>query len=55
MDTYERLQRDDLMQGSVVMAWFVYNAATRDGMLPRKPMPKPEPPKAEEKKAEQPH
>ena len=55
MDTYERLQRDDLMQGSVVMAWFVYNAATRDGMLPRKPMPKPEPAKAEEKKAEQPH
>jgi hypothetical protein len=55
MDTYERLQRDDLMQGSVVMAWFVYNAAMRDGMLPRKPMPKPEPVKAEEKKAEQPH
>jgi len=55
MDTYERLQRDDLMQGSVVMAWFVYNAAMRDGMLPRKPMPKPEPVKAEDKKAEQPH
>ena len=30
MDVYERLQRDDLMQGSVVMAWFVYNAAMRD-------------------------
>jgi carboxypeptidase Q len=53
MDVYERLQRDDLMQGSVVMAWFVYNAAMRDQMLPRKPMPKPEPPKTEEKKLEE--
>jgi hypothetical protein len=53
MDVYERLQRDDLMQGSVVMAWFVYNAAMRDQMLPRKPMPKPEPPKPEEKKLEE--
>jgi carboxypeptidase Q len=53
MDVYERLQRDDLMQGSVVMAWFVYNAAMRDQMLPRKPMPKPEPPRPEEKKLEE--
>jgi carboxypeptidase Q len=42
MDVYERLQRADLMQASVVMAWFVYNAATRDAMMPRKPMPKGE-------------
>ena len=40
MDVYERLQREDLMQASVVMACFVYDAATRDGMIPRKPMPK---------------
>ena len=40
MDVYERLQREDLMQASVVMACFVYGAATRDGMIPRKPMPK---------------
>ncbi len=38
MDVYERLQRDDLMQQAVVMAWFVYNAAVRDQMLPRKPL-----------------
>ena len=43
MDVYERLQREDLMQASVVMAWFVYNAATRDAMIPRKPMPKESP------------
>ncbi|MEO8430703.1 MAG: M20/M25/M40 family metallo-hydrolase [Acidobacteriota bacterium] len=40
-DVYERLQRDDLMQASVVIASFVYDAAMRDALLPRKPMPKP--------------
>ena len=48
MDVYDRLQREDLMQASVVMAWFVYNAATRDAMTPRKPMPKGEPRRSEE-------
>lgn len=43
MDVYERLQREDLMQASVVMACFVYDAAMRDGMIPRKPLPKDEP------------
>ncbi len=38
MDVYERIQREDLMQQAVVMAWFVYNAAMRDQMLPRKPL-----------------
>jgi carboxypeptidase Q len=42
MDTYERVQKGDLMQAAAVMASFVYNAATRPEMLPRKPMPKPE-------------
>jgi carboxypeptidase Q len=46
MDVYERLQREDLMQASVVIATFVYEAAMRDGMMPRKPMPKDEPPAA---------
>ena len=46
MDVYERLQRPDLMQASVVIACFVYDAAMRDAMLPRKPMPK-EPPRKE--------
>jgi Zn-dependent M28 family amino/carboxypeptidase len=39
-DTYERLQRDDLMQASVVMATFVWEAANRPEMLPRKPLTK---------------
>ncbi len=43
MDVYERIQREDIMQQAVVMAWFVYNAAMRDQMLPRKPLPKEEP------------
>jgi carboxypeptidase Q len=37
-DVYERLQRDDLMQASVVLATFVWEAAIRDERLPRKPM-----------------
>jgi hypothetical protein len=40
MDVYERLQKDDLMQASAILASFVYHAATRAEMLPRKPMPK---------------
>jgi carboxypeptidase Q len=40
MDLYERLQKSDLMQAAVVMSCFVYDAAMRDGMLPRKPLPK---------------
>ena len=42
MDTYERLQADDLAQAAVVEAIFVYNTAMRDQMLPRKPLPHPE-------------
>lgn len=52
MDVYERLQREDLMQASVVIATFVYEAAMRDGMMPRKPMPKDEPPKKEQSPTE---
>jgi hypothetical protein len=49
MDTVEHVKRDDAMQASVVMAWFVYNAAMRDQVLPRKPLPAEEP--AEKKPA----
>ena len=42
LDTYERLSEPDLKQAAVIMAVFVYNAAQRDAMLPRKPMPHPE-------------
>jgi len=44
LDTYDHLQRDDLMQASVVMASFLYNAAMRPEPLPRKPMPREAPP-----------
>ena len=49
MDTYERLQPEDLAQAAVVEAIFVYNTAMRDQMLPRKPPPHPE--MEEQKKA----
>jgi len=42
MDTYERLQPEDLAQAALVEATFVYNAAMREQMLPRKPLPHPE-------------
>jgi hypothetical protein len=46
-DVYERLQPADLKQIATVEAIFVYNAAQRDQMLPRKPLPQPD---REEKK-----
>jgi carboxypeptidase Q len=51
MDTYDRLQKGDLMQASAIIASLVYDAATRPEMLPRKPLPKPQP-RREEKKEE---
>ncbi|HEY6220441.1 MAG TPA: M20/M25/M40 family metallo-hydrolase [Gemmatimonadaceae bacterium] len=38
MDLYERLMPHDMMQNAVIVAAFVYTAANRDGMLPRKPV-----------------
>jgi Zn-dependent M28 family amino/carboxypeptidase len=49
MDVYDRLQPDDLKQAAVIVADFVYNAATRDEMLPRKPIEKPLPKETENK------
>jgi carboxypeptidase Q len=43
MDVYDRVQRADMSQMAAIVASFVYNAATRDEMLPRKPLPKPQP------------
>jgi peptidase M28-like protein len=43
MDVYDRLQPEDLKQISVIVAGFVYDAAMRDQMLPRKPIEKPQP------------
>lgn len=42
-DTYDRVQKDDVMQASMIEAWFAYNAATRAEMLPRIPTPAPDP------------
>jgi carboxypeptidase Q len=36
MDLVDHASGPDLMQASTVMAWFVYNAAMRDGKIPRK-------------------
>jgi carboxypeptidase Q len=49
-DTYERLQPADLKQIATVEAIFLYNAAQRDQMLPRKPLPNA----VEEQKAREP-
>ncbi len=45
MDVYDRIQAGDLMQASAITASFVYNTATRPEMLPRKPLPPPQPTK----------
>jgi hypothetical protein len=43
MDLYDRVQRADMAQMAAIVASFVYEAANRDEMLPRKPLPKPQP------------
>jgi len=43
MDVYDRLQAEDLKQMAVIVASFVYDAAMRDQMLPRKPIEGPLP------------
>ncbi len=41
MDLYDRVQREDMVKNAVIIASFVYHAATRDTLLPRKPLPRP--------------
>lgn len=55
MDVYDRAQRQDLMQASVIMAAFLYNAAMRQEMLPRKPMPKDPPARGQGRGYEEDH
>jgi carboxypeptidase Q len=43
MDVYERIQEEDMRKNAVIVASFVYHAANRDQLLPRKPLPKPQP------------
>jgi carboxypeptidase Q len=41
MDVYDHLQRENLIQASVVLATFLYHAAMRPERLPRLPLPEP--------------
>ena len=43
MDGFDRAQPADLIQASMIVATFVYQAANRDELIPRKPLPKPQP------------
>ena len=45
MDVYDRLQAEDLMKNAVIVASFVYHAANRPAVLPRKPLPAPRTPR----------
>jgi carboxypeptidase Q len=42
MDTFDRVQRDDMVQQATVIAVFAYDAAMRDEKLPRKALPAPQ-------------
>jgi carboxypeptidase Q len=42
MDTFDRVQRDDMIQQATVIAVFAYDAAMRDERLPRKALPAPQ-------------
>ena len=39
MDVYDRIQAEDVMKNAVIIASFVYHAANRDELLPRKTLP----------------
>jgi hypothetical protein len=43
LDTYDHVKRDDLIQASVILAAFLYDAAMRPEPLPRKPLPQERP------------
>ena len=49
MDVYDRLEPEDLKQAAVIVAGFVYDAAMRDQMLPRKSIEKSLPREPEKK------
>jgi carboxypeptidase Q len=42
MDTFDRVQRDDMVQQATVIAVIAYEAAVRDEKLPRKALPAPQ-------------
>jgi carboxypeptidase Q len=47
MDTLDHVYAADMQQMSAIVASFVYNTAMRPQMLPRKPLPPPQPPAGE--------
>ena len=49
MDTFDRIQKGDMLQMVAVLASVVYHAANREEMFPRKPLPAPEKKKDETK------
>ncbi|HEX9944788.1 MAG TPA: M20/M25/M40 family metallo-hydrolase [Thermoanaerobaculia bacterium] len=53
LDTYDHLQREDMMQASVIMAAFLYDAAMRPEPLPRKPLPQERPKKETRQEAKE--
>lgn len=44
LDLYDRVERDDLVQASAILASFAYHAAMREERFPRKPLPRESPP-----------
>lgn len=60
MDGFDHAQRGDLMQAAAIVASFAYHTATREELLPRKALPKPQPrrqdtvPPAEQRQSDQP-
>jgi Zn-dependent M28 family amino/carboxypeptidase len=44
LDVFEQIVPEDMMKNAVITAFFVYETANRDQMLPREPLPKPNPP-----------
>ncbi len=50
LDTLDHVVEEDLKQAAVVVATFVYHAAMRDELMPRKPMPQKPPEKKKKKK-----
>ena len=45
MDTFDRLDLDDLKKSATIVASFVYHTSERAEKLPRKPMPAPQAPR----------
>jgi hypothetical protein len=45
MDVYERIQENDLKQIATIVAFFVYQTANRQPLMPREPMPPVPPPR----------